>query len=242
MKPLDGAVALVTGAGSGVGRAIAVALGGLGATVVLVGRDAARLHETADEVEASGGQAPSRPTDLTHDEAVRGLAEDLRRKYRQLDILVHSAGLFARGEIAVAPITDFDAQYRTNLRAPFLLTQHTLPLLEACRGQIVFINSSAGITAGPGISQYAATKHGLKALADSLRAEVNSKGIRVLSVYLGRTATPMQEYVHRLEGREYHPQQLIQPNDVASTVTSALLTPYTAEVTDLYIRPMRKIT
>jgi short-subunit dehydrogenase len=90
------------------------------------------------------------------------------------------------------------------------------------------------------VGQYAATKHALKAIADCLREEVNPKGVRVLTVYLGRTATAMQEAVHRQEGRVYRPETLLQPEDVATMVVQALMLPYTAEVTDISIRPMVK--
>jgi len=134
-----------------------------------------------------------------------------------------------------------DLQYSTNVRAPYLLTQRLLPLLITSRGQIVFINSSVGLAANrPNIGQYAATKHALKALAESLREEVNPKGVRVLSAYLGRTATPMQEALFRAEGNTYHPETLLQPEDVASMIVHALMLPSTAEVTDINIRPMRK--
>ena len=79
-----------------------------------------------------------------------------------------------------ARITDFELQYRTNVLAPYALTQALLPMLAAYRGQIVFVNSSAGLAAPENLSQYAATKHALKAIADSLRKEVNPDGIRVL--------------------------------------------------------------
>jgi NADP-dependent 3-hydroxy acid dehydrogenase YdfG len=112
--------------------------------------------------------------------------------------------------------------------------------LKLQRGQVVFINSSSALTAKPSSAQYDATKHALKAVADSLRGEVNQLGIRVLSVYLGRTATEMQERIHILEGRPYRPDLLLQPEDVASVVINALSLPDTAEVTDIHIRPMIK--
>lgn len=111
-------------------------------------------------------------------------------------------------------------------------------MLKTRRGQIVFINSIAGIYAMPHVGQYAATQHALKAVTDSLRAEVNAAGVRFLSVYPGRTATPMQEAVHEREGRVYVPERLMQPEDVAAAVLSALGLPRTAEVTDLHIRPL----
>ena len=140
-----------------------------------------------------------------------------------------------------ADIEDLDLQYATNIRAPYMLTKCLLPLLLTARGQIVFINSSVGLAAKrPDIGQYGATKHALKAIADSLREEVNARGIRVLTMYLGRTATPMQEALHAREGRTYRPEQLLQPEDVASMVVQALKLPATAEVTDMSIRPMIK--
>jgi NAD(P)-dependent dehydrogenase (short-subunit alcohol dehydrogenase family) len=132
--------------------------------------------------------------------------------------------------------------YRLNLRVPYLLTQRLLPLLRRSRGQVVFVNSSAGLHASAGLSQYAATKHALKALADSLRCEVNHDGVRVLSVYPGRTASPMQEHLHRQqpEVRPYRAADLLQPEDVAAVVVQALSLPRTAEVTDLHVRPFVK--
>src|SRR5690242_6858519 len=102
------------------------------------------------------------------------------------------------------------------------------------------MNSSAGLSARAGVGQYAATKHALRAIADTLREEVNTDGIRVLSVFPGRTASPMQATVHANEGRVYHPDHLIQPEDIAKVVIDALSLPRTAEIMDIRIRPLRK--
>ena len=159
----------------------------------------------------------------------------------RLDILVHCAGVIRQNRMEDACIEDLDFQYATNVRAPYVLTKGLLPLLTASQGQIVFTNSSAGLNAKRAeAGQYAATKHALRGIADSLREEVNPKGVRVLSVYLGRTATPMQEALFREEGKDYHPDLLLQPEDVAEVVVQTLMLPFTAEVTDISIRPMRK--
>jgi NADP-dependent 3-hydroxy acid dehydrogenase YdfG len=92
----------------------------------------------------------------------------------------------------------------------------------------------------PSFSQYDASKHALRALADSLRAEVNESGVRVLSIFLGRTASEMQEQLHDEERRNYRPELLLQPQDVASAIVSALMLPRTAEITDIHVRPMIK--
>ena len=123
---------------------------------------------------------------------------------------------------------------------PFLLTQALLPDLLARRGQVVFVNSSAGLAARAGVAQYAATKHALKALADSLREEVHGHGVRVISIYPGRTATPMQEEVCRMEGVAYDPGACLQPADVATMVLSAMTLPDGAEVKDISIRQVAR--
>ena len=120
-----------------------------------------------------------------------------------------------------------------------MLTQALLPALRSVRAGGV-LNSTAGRRATAGSGQYAATKHGLAAVADSLRDEVNADGVRVLSVFLGRTATPMQAELSAKAGRAYDPERLLQPEDVAAAVLSAVTLPRTAELTDLVIRPMLK--
>jgi len=97
-----------------------------------------------------------------------------------------------------------------------------------------------GVHARANVGQYAATKHALKAVADSLRDEVNPDGVRVLSIFAVRTASAMQETIHRLENKVYDSQLFLQPEDIASVVVNALTLPRTAEVTDIYIRPLVK--
>lgn len=236
---LVGQVAVVTGASSGIGRAIAVALSREGVRVWGVGRNSAALAETVSQTQGYCA-ATGFKCDLTAHSDLATLVQHLEES-GNIDILVHSAGAICRDTMNDADVADLDRQYTVNVRVPYLLTQRLLPLLTAARGQVVFINSSAGLAAKrPAIGQYAATKHALKAIADSLREEVNSKGIRVLSLYLGRTATPMQSAIFEDEGREYHPETLMQPEDVASMVVHALNLPSTAEVTDISMRPMRK--
>ncbi len=180
------------------------------------------------------------PIDLTIDDSVTELAAPLSRDVGRLDVLVHSAGVFEMGPLGAADVADLDSQYRTNVRGPYLLTQILLPLLRASRGQIVFVNSTVGLQARAGLGQYASTQHALRAIADALRAEVNSDGVRVLTVYLGRTATARQARIFSLEGRPYAPELLVQPDDVAEMVLAALRLPRTAEVTEIRMRPLVK--
>jgi NAD(P)-dependent dehydrogenase (short-subunit alcohol dehydrogenase family) len=237
--PLRGRIALVTGASSGIGRAIGLALAREGAHLCAVGRNYAALAETVSAARQYS-DATIFQIDLTVESALQPLLQYLENAGR-LDILVHCAGVIHPNQMEHARIEDLDLQYATNVRAPYVLTQSVLDLLAVAGGQVVFINSSAGLTAKrPDVGQYAATKHALKALADSLREEVNPRGIRVVTLYLGRTATPMQEALFQQEGREYSPSALLQPEDVASVIVHTLTLPPTAEVTDISIRPMRK--
>ncbi len=135
--------------------------------------------------------------------------------------------------------TAWATQLRVNLVAPAELTRLLLPVLRVSQGQVVFVNSGAGLRANAGWSAYAASKHGLKALADALRLEEAQHGVRVTSIYPGRTATPMQERVHQQEGQEYDADRFITPDAGVTTILPALDLPRDAEITDLTVRPGR---
>ena len=231
--------ALITGASSGIGRSIAIALSTPGSELFLAGRSRDRLENVATNVRSRGAVAHVHVVDLGDDAAVQDFVRGIFATGDSLDVVVHSAGAVALGRVENAAVGDLDRQYSANVRAPYLLTQLLLPLVRKARGQFVFVNSGAGLHARAGWGQYAMTKHALRALADCLREEVGGEGIRVLSVYPGRTATPMQEDVHRMEGREYDAARFLSPDDVASEVVHALGLPERATVIDLSIRPTR---
>lgn len=244
VTPLKNHIAVVTGASSGIGRAIAVRLSEEGASLCLVGRNNNILQEVAENINNKRGgfssQIKTYEVDLKTDQAIYQLREQIQKDFGSIDVLVHSAGLFYMGRVKDVSIQYFDEQYQVNVRAPYLLTQTMLPMIRSRVGQVVFINSSVGMKAKATVSQYAATKHALRAVADSLREEVNADGIRVVSIYLGRTATPMQAAIYEKEGRVYQPEQLMQPQDVAEAVVNVLALPKSIEVTDLHIRPFHK--
>jgi NAD(P)-dependent dehydrogenase (short-subunit alcohol dehydrogenase family) len=234
---LQGKVAVVTGASGGIGGALAVALAAAGADLFLGGRDRERLEATAERAGVHGRRVVVHRADLTDEAAVDELAARLTAELGGCDVLVHAAGVFHLGAVDATPVAELDRQLGVNLRAPYLLTRVLLPGLCRRQGEIVFVNSTVAGRAGVGA--YAASKQALKTLADSLRDEVNRAGVRVLSIFPGRTASAMQEEIHRLEGRPYRPRRLLQPEDVAATVVHALCLPRTAEITDLQVRPMQ---
>lgn len=226
-------VAIVTGASSGIGRAIALALSLEGGTIGLVGRRPEALDQVAGLVERQGARAVRFPADLVAPDGAQRLGERIAKELGATDLLVHSAGVFS-----IAPA---DAEsVRGHLNAAEILTRALLPLLRVGPGQIVFINSSVGLPGASATGAYAESKQSLRTLANCLRDEVNQGGIRVLSVFPGRTATPMQAAIHLQEGKPYRPERLLQPEDVASVVLHALAMPPGAEVTDISLRPMRK--
>lgn len=232
--------AVVTGGGSGIGEAVAVALAEEGAMVALVGRRLEKLEAVARRIEELGARALCYPADLERDEQLTDLVQNVTADLGGVDVLVHSAGMLEKARVEAGPLSDFDRHFRVNVRAAYALTQGLLPSLKSRQGEVVFINSSAGIAAKPCFSQYDASKHALRALADSLRAEVNESGVRVLSAFLGRTASEIQARLHDEERRPYRPELLLQPHDVASAILGALTLPRTAEITDIHIRPMIK--
>src|SRR5437764_5262639 len=232
-------VAVVTGASSGIGKAIALGLAEEGARLWLVGRKSAALEEVAKTARETSAAVRVCRADLTVDDELRAVADSVASEGR-VDVLVLCGGAIHHAETAKAAIADLDAQYRANVRGPYQLTQTLLPALRVGPGQVVFINSSSGLKAPARAGQFAATQHAMKAVAESLRDEINAEGIRVLSVFLGRTATGRTEELFRLEGKVYRPELLMQPEDVALMVIHALKMPRTAEVTEISMRSLAK--
>jgi len=238
MDHFRGMSAIVTGASRGIGRAIATRLCALGARVLFVARSA---DETAVAVCEADTNASALACDITNEHAPREILSTALKRFGRLDILVHAAGAITQETLAAANLATLDEMYRVNVRAPAALTQAALPSLCKSGGQVLFVNSSiirAGNVAGRG--GYAATKHALKAIADALRDEINLAGVRVLSIMPGTTATPAQERLHALAGKRYAPERLLQSADIAQAACDALAMPRTAEMTDVFVRPMLK--
>ena len=230
--------ALVTGAGRGIGRAIARALAHRGAAVLCAARTQCELDEA---IAGLGGRAIAVACDISDPMAGDRLMGEAARQLGGLDILVHCAGIFVGGSIEQTPLSELDRLYTVNVRSPLALTRAALPMLVEAQGEIVFMSSSilrAANIAGRG--GYAAMQAAFKVLADATRDEVNDRDVRVLTVMPGTTATPRQERIFAQAEREYRPERLLQPEDVAQMVCAALSLPRTAEVTEIHVRPMRK--
>jgi short-subunit dehydrogenase len=156
----------------------------------------------------------------------------------RLDSILHVAGIVELEPVAELRAHHLREQLDVNLVAPALVTRACLPALRAAHGTVVFVNSAAGLSAGATWSAYAASKFGLRALADSLRAEEMRNGVRVTTVFPSRTATPMQEKVHEQEGRTYDASLWISPETVAATVLHVLDLPHDATIPEVTVRPL----
>jgi NAD(P)-dependent dehydrogenase (short-subunit alcohol dehydrogenase family) len=185
---LGGRVAVVTGASSGIGAAIAEALSQAGARVVLTGRDETRLRRVADGL----GEHHVVPADLAEDDAVATIVAETLGVFGALNVLVHSAGIFWPKPFAEAPLSDFDEQFRINVRVPYALTQAALPHLRP-DGSVIFISSIAGRVGFPSSTAYCGTKGAVELMTKSLAMELAPIGVRVNAIAPGNVHTPMNE-------------------------------------------------
>jgi NAD(P)-dependent dehydrogenase (short-subunit alcohol dehydrogenase family) len=187
---LTGLTAVVTGASSGIGRAIAEALAEAGANIVLVGRDASRLQETAALVQARGVEMEPVIVELTAEDAPQSIVDAAVKRFGGLNILVNCAGIFEPQPFETQPLESFDRQMAINVRAPFALTQAALPHLRP-DGAVVNISSIAGYAGFPQSAAYCATKGAVELMTRALATELGPQGVRVNCVAPGNIRTPM---------------------------------------------------
>ncbi|HEX8853163.1 MAG TPA: glucose 1-dehydrogenase [Pyrinomonadaceae bacterium] len=197
-RELEGKVALVTGATSGIGRATAQRFAAAGARVALVGRDGASLNEAAAEVRAHGVEAAEVWADVTDEEDARRAVAETVERFGALDVLVNAAGILTNGTVEQTSLADWDAMMNVNLRAVFHLMQLAVPHLESGRGNIVNVSSVTGLRAFPGVLAYCVSKAGVDQLTRCAALELAPKGIRVNAVNPGVVRTE----IHKRGGME----------------------------------------
>ncbi|WP_426325419.1 SDR family oxidoreductase [Microbacterium sp. E-13] len=223
---------LITGAGSGIGEALVQRLAERGDDLWLLVRDAGRATQVRERFPG----ARTLVGDLS-DPARLSWAFSHQSVPPQLDSLIHVAGVVELGPVGETPVATWQHQLNVNAVAPAELTRLMLPALRTARGRVVFVNSGAGLRVSPEWGSYAASKFAVRAIADALREEERANGVRVTTVYPGRTATPMQEKVHQQEGAQYEAARWIDPASVAATILAALDLPRDADLTELTVRP-----
>lgn len=221
---------VITGAGSGIGAALARQLTAAGDQLVLLARDAHRAGDLAGAFPA----AQVLVADLAEPGTLNGLGREVEGP---VDSLLHVAGVVTLSRVAQIKLDDLQHQLDVNLVAPTVLTREFLPALRGAGGTVVFVNSTAGLTASVDWAGYAASKWALRAVADVLRAEEREHGVAVTTVYPSRTATPMQESVHAQEGREYVAEQWSDAETMATAIRGVLDLPRDSSVNEITVRP-----
>ena len=238
MTGMDGQVALVTGASSGIGRAVARTLAAGGASVVLAARRAERLAELADELTGAGALALAVPTDVTDQDEVDRLHDAAIDRFGRIDILVNNVGVGSYGPLGTMTVEDYDWMMRANMRSSFLCTHRFLPaMLERGSGQICFIGSVAGLKGLPGESLYCASKFAQMGFAQALDYETREQGVKVSVVAPGGVNTEFAIGTGRVEG-DPTLDQMLDPEDVAAAVRFALTQPENCRTFLIGLRPM----
>lgn len=235
--PLSGQVAIVTGAARGIGEAIARRLAAMGATTVLLARDAASLDAVKTAIEAPGGIAIALPLDLRDTGAIEEQGRKLRDRLGRCDILVNNAGIGGIGKplYQMAP-EEWDAVMETNLRAPYLMIRAFAPLMiEAQRGHIINVSSLAGHNPLPNGAAYSASKWGLNGLTYSVAEELRSHGVRVSVIAPGSVNT---HFGGGSGGKD--PATKVQPADIAEIVALLVTQPAQSFISEVLVRPAKK--
>jgi len=228
-------IALVTGAGRGVGKAISVSLAKAGCRVVLAARTRDQVEAVQKEILSQGGDALAIPTDLTVDEDIQRLVEESQAKWGAADILINNAGWGKRAPVVGALLSDWDQTFRLNLRAPMVLAKALLPNMIAKReGAVINIGSVSGKTGEANGAAYSASKFGLIGFTQSLYEEVREHSIKVAVILPGFVDTPLIP-----PNRQLDRSKMIQADDIAQTVLFVLTSPATCCPVEITVRPQR---
>jgi NAD(P)-dependent dehydrogenase (short-subunit alcohol dehydrogenase family) len=188
---LQGKVAVVTGASSGIGRATALKMASEGAKVVAVARRTGELEKLVEEIGTNGGEALAVSADVTESEACRRIVREAVEAFGGIDILVNAAGIIDRGTIENTELDQWDYMMNINVRAPFYLAQEALPHMIPRKGSIVHVSSVTGIRAFPGVLSYCVSKAAVTQLTYCSAMELAAKGVRVNAVCPGVVKTQL---------------------------------------------------
>ena len=231
MNTLRGKVALVTGAGRGIGRAIAISLAKSGCHVHLTARTVLQLAEVQQELRDVGDSAVAIQADLTRDDELRSLVDSCGA----VDFLINNAGWGKRAPVVKGNIDDWDRMLRVNLRAPMILAKRLLPkMIAKGEGAVINIGSVSGKTGEANGAAYAASKFGLIGFTQSLYEEVREHGIKVAVILPGYVDTPLIP-----PNRQLDRSKMIQADDVAQAVHYVLTSPATCCPVEITVRPQR---
>jgi NAD(P)-dependent dehydrogenase (short-subunit alcohol dehydrogenase family) len=241
---LQGKVAIVTGASSGIGRATALRLAQEGARVVAVARGVGRLGELVEEIEAAGREAVAVPADVTVADQCEHIVARTVEAFGSIDILVNAAGIIDTGTIQNTALDDWDYMMNINVRAPFYLTQQALPYLIESKGNVVHVSSVTGIRAFPGVLAYCVSKAAVTQLTHCSALELAPKGVRVNTVCPGVVRTQLhlsgymdeERYAQFLEhSKSTHPLGRVGEAEEVADLIAFLASPQAGWITGVAV-------
>lgn len=248
MGSLDGAVAIVTGASSGIGRATARTLADHGASIIAVARRSDLLAAVTDEIRAAGGDAAQQVADVSSRARAESVVTGAIESQCRLDILVNAAGVMLNGPTLESPSDDWDRMLAVNLTGLMHLTKAALPHLVAAAqsserqvADVVNISSIAGRFANAQVAAYNATKFGVTAFSESLRQEFSNRSVRVSVVEPGAVETEL--FGHQSEATQAHYERMfgqvekLLPQDVADVIRHIVTAPRRVALCEVVVRP-----
>jgi NAD(P)-dependent dehydrogenase (short-subunit alcohol dehydrogenase family) len=228
-------VAIVTGAGRGIGRAVALAFGREGAAVALAARTASELEGVADQIRRASGRALAVPTDVTREESVAALVEKVLAQLKRVDVLVTAAGVATFAPLLDTKPEEWDRMMAVNVRGVFLACRAVLPpMMRQRRGTIINIVSVAAKRAIPGGAAYTASKHAVLGLTQVLAEEMRPHGLRVGALSPGAVDTALWDAVPNPPDRS----RMLRPEDVAEAALLMASLPPGASLEDLTLLPI----
>jgi len=238
---LEGKIAVVTGAGKGIGRAAALALANEGASVVVTSRTESDLQSLAQEIEALGGRALVVPADVSQEADVERLKNAAHAAFGQVDLLVNNAGVGKNGTVMTLTIEDFDWIMNTNFRSTFLCTKAFMPeMIERGGGNIIFVGSVAGMMGLPNEPIYCASKHAQKGFAESIDYECHPHNVKVSYIAPGGTNTNYGFYNGTRSPGDPMLDGFLTSEDVADAVIFAATQGPKSRVFLIGMRPMNE--
>ena len=246
MARLDGKVAVITGASSGIGEATAEALATEGAAVVVAARREDRLEDLVGRIEGNGGKALAVACDVTDEEQAHGLLRRAKDEFERVDILVNNAGVMLLSRVEKGLSDQWRQMFDINVLGLLYVTDAAIEVMkEQGSGHLVNISSLASRGTRPGLGVYSGTKVAVNAISEALRQELLEDNIRVTMVEPGAVETELPDHITDEEAREgisnlINSLDPLQPEDIATAITYCVTQPERVSVNEILIRPTQQ--
>ena len=242
MAKLDGKVAVITGASSGIGEATAEALAAEGASVVVAARREERLSDLVERINGNGGKALSVECDVTDEEQAHDLIQRARDELGRVDILVNNAGVMQLSKIEKGLSDEWRRMFEVNVLGLLYVTDAAVQVMkEQGSGHLINISSVAGRKSGPLRGAYSGTKFAVNAISEALRVELLEDHIRVTMVEPGAVETELPDHITDEEAKEgisaLYQTDILQPEDIAAAIAYCAVQPERVSVNEILIRP-----